>query len=72
MIMANGTDSAKLQVCHSVNVQDTLFEWHCLAENDTEAAGRWIKGKIHVINLRRFRARKMNVKLSGVRKYDSL
>ena len=51
--MANGTDSAELQVCNSANAQDMLFERQCLVENDTEAANRWRKRNIDLIDLHR-------------------
>ena len=45
-IMANGTDSAELEVCYSANVKDILLERQCLVENDIEAANRWRKRNI--------------------------
>ena len=45
-IMANGTDSAELEVCYSANVKDVLLERQCLVENDIEAANRWRKRNI--------------------------
>ena len=51
--MANGTDSAELQVCYSANVADLLLERPCLVENDTEAANRWRKRNIDLIDLHR-------------------
>ena len=61
--MANGTDSAELQVCHSANVQDTLLERQCFVENDIEDASRWRKRNIDLIDLHRRRERRMVVKL---------
>ena len=62
-VMANGTDSAELQVCYSATVQDMLLERQCLAKNDTEAANRWRKRNTDLIDLHRRTERRMVVKL---------
>ena len=62
-IMANGTDSAELQVCYSANAPDTLIGRQCLVENETEAANRWRKRNLDVINLHRRRETRMVMKL---------
>ena len=61
--MANGTDSAELQVWYSANIQDMLLERQGLVENDTEAANRWRKRNINLIDVHRRRERTMVVKL---------
>ena len=64
--MANGTDSAELQVWYSANIQDMLLERQGLVENDTEAANRWRKRNIDLIDLQRRRERRVVVKRFSV------
>ena len=61
--MANGTDSAELQICYSADAQDMLLERPCLVENETEAANRWRKRNIDLIDLHRRRERRMVARL---------
>ena len=61
--MTIGTDSAELQVCYCANSRDMLLERQCLVENDTEAANRWRKRNIDLIDPHRSRERRVVVKL---------